>query len=143
MLCKQDPAESELLAQFLRIQHKDSGRSLEGTNCWGAILLWYELRLGINVWDLEINRTPGSKFSGKAIDIENYYKRWKKVSKPGLYDVILFKVGDELHAGFYLRDGKFFHICKAGGAICSIGSPEWRDRVIGYYHLKDRDAHNG
>lgn len=143
MLSNKDLVEEDLLKQFLRIPYLHHGRTLSGADCWGGILLWYQMRLSVKLWDLEVDYPETWRFVGKSHFLMNYHRQWRAVSRPGLYDVVLFKVGEEVnHAGFYLRNDKFFHVCRAGGAIASLGAAEWKTRVAGFYHLKERNDHH-
>lgn len=136
---KIDFAESALLDQFMRMPYLHRGRSLAGSDCYGCIVLWYRLRLGLELWDIEEDYDQGWKWEGREIFLENYYKEWIRVDEPGKYDVILFKTRDHVdHAGIYLRDNKFLHTCRAGTVISKITDPIWRDKVEGFYRLKRR-----
>lgn len=134
-----DPAESALIPKFLQIPYLHRGRSFEGTDCWGLIILWYKWRLGIDIFDVEEDYPPHLPWADRMHFVEHYYRNWEKCGRPEKYDVVLFKMEDRFHAGVFLRDDKFIHIGRSGCVIARLSSPVWAGRLDGFYRLKNDD----
>lgn len=135
-----DPIESALIPKFLQIPFLHRGRTLEGADCWGLVILWYKLRLGIELLDIEEDYKKEWRRTDKNYFLEHYHLQWEKCEKPQKYDVVLFKRDEKIdHAGIFLRDDKFLHINKSGCMVCRLSNPVWTERFEGFYRLKNDD----
>ena len=136
--------EVDVMFLLMQTPYLHGGRTFAGADCYGALILWYRLFLGIELWDLEEEYPADWKFKGKKLFIENYHRQWDRVEVPVRHDVVLFQVGGQInHAGIYLGKGNFFHICRAGGCIGRLEEPGWRKRVEGFYrYRKPHEDHN-
>jgi cell wall-associated NlpC family hydrolase len=129
-----DFKEAALLPTFLQIPFQHRGRTMEGCDCYGYIRLWYQSRLGIQLWDIDKEYPKDWPQNGENLFIENYWRQWVKVDKPEKYDVIIFNLHHQAdHTGIYLRRGRFTHMSKAGGVVAWLESSSWQGKVYGYY----------
>lgn len=130
--------ESMLLGEFLRIPFSHQGRGMDGADCYGIIMLWYEKALGIKLLDPMKEYPEGPKWRSRSFFIENYHLQWEKVKTHRKYDVLLFKSLDGRvvnHAGIYLGKNKFMHTTQSTG--CVIQSlDKWIHRIEGFYRLR-------
>lgn len=130
--------ESMLLGEFLKIPFVHGGRELTGADCYGIIMLWYRMRLGIELFDPDFDYPEGPQWKDKSYFLENYHLQWERVESPRKNDVVLFKSKDGKlanHAGIYLGKNKFLHTIKRTGCVIQK-LDQWSDRVEGYYRFK-------
>lgn len=131
--------ERELIDKYLGVPFLHKGRTMQGCDCYGFVILVYK-DLGFDLFDLEKYDKKWS-FKGKNILIENYHRQWKKIEKPATFDTVMFwgckRTVD--HGGIVLSDNRFIHCCKAGTVVARLEDQRWQNKVQGYYHLKARD----
>ena len=133
--------QAALIPVFLQIPYKHMGRNIKGADCWGTIMLWYWMRMGIKIQDAEGEYPPSWEWEGKSVLLENASDAWEKVETPGIYDVILFETNGLInHAGIYLKEGRFMHTTKAGTIISKLDEHPFTFKVHSCYHLKERHA---
>jgi cell wall-associated NlpC family hydrolase len=126
--------EKKILDKYLGVPYKHQGRSIEGTDCYGLIVMLFN-ELGIRIIDLERYDEDWS-WKGKALDLEENYKSWNKVAKPIMYDVVLFRNGKGVvnHAGVMLDNNRFIHTSKGAGTVVGrVSEFIKKDRLAGYY----------
>lgn len=127
---KVDP-EKALLKKLMTVRYRRYGRDLSGLDCWGAVILWYQTILNIQVLDV-IGEYPKSPVFDHCF-IENYHRNWVKVTTPMKHDVIMFVIGEKIHAGFCIGKNMFFHMSPAGASRGNLDYPVWQNKVKGYY----------
>lgn len=129
--------EKEIIDRYLGIPYKHHGRDINGTDCWGIIILINRQR-DISVLDLEDYKQDWA-LKGENHFIENYYKSWKQVNVFKFLDVLLFKnhLGVVSHAGVYLSDGKFIHTHNKAGTIVSRLTSRWKQRLEAAYRYRE------
>ena len=80
------------LRPFLAIPYKHKGRDYTGADCGGGIILFYRDVRGIIIPDFNIDYDENwSVKGGKSLFIEHYHKFFDRVTKPNLYDIVLFQ----------------------------------------------------
>lgn len=127
----------ETKEKYLGIPFKHRGRNPEeGLDCWGFIICVFK-DLGFDLLDLE-NYDFKWSLSGKNYFIENYWKNWKRVKNPVVYDGLLFHNGKGVanHAGIYIGNDNFIHCCKAGVVIGKVTAPKWKNKLVGFFRFK-------
>jgi cell wall-associated NlpC family hydrolase len=131
--------EEYLITKYVGIPYVHHGRSLTQLDCWGLLILIYK-ELGYDLIDFT-GYEEGWSESGKNYFIENYWKEWKPVSEPRLFDAVLFKncSGISNHAGVVLKNKRFMHCSKAGVVINKLDDHVWQRQLSGYYRLRAND----
>ncbi len=126
----------ELSDKYLGVPYLHLGRSLQGLDCYGLIIMVYK-EIGYNLIDLD-NYDKNWTRKGEDLFVDNYQKQWVRVITPHLYDVILFTGAKGLtnHAGIYLRPDRFLHCVKAGVVIGKFSNDLWANRIAGYFRLR-------
>lgn len=130
--------EKELINKYLGTPFKHLGRSLDGLDCYGLLIMIYK-DLEIPLIDMEQYDEKWAQ-KGENYFIENYHKQWEEVKNYRIFDVILFKNGSDLlnHIGIVLSGGKFIHSAiRAGTLINRITDPKWFPRIQGFYRFKN------
>ena len=104
-----------------------------GFHCWGLVWEIYR-RLGI-----ELVKNNVSCYNIPEIDeaIKKEQVRWKKVSIPSRYCVILMRINSPKiynHLGVYIGNNRFIH-CREGAGVCidRLDSPVWKNNIRGLY----------
>lgn len=135
--------EIQLTRKIMTTPYIHGGRDFEGADCYGAIILWYRHRLGIELWDLEAGY-PADWKQSKNLFIENYYRQWLRVERPKRHDIVLIRItAERLHAGIFMGQGKFLHLCQAGGVLSPVDDRRWKSRLEGFYRFKKlNEDHN-
>jgi len=134
---------SEFIRTLLPIPYKHRGRGYDGADCWGLDILFYRDFLNIKLPDVTEEYDEDWAFkSGKDYFIENYHKQFIKVSRPQLYDVVLFQNsrGKANHAGIILNNGKFIHMTRGGVSINRYIEEIFSKRLNGFYRLKNENT---
>ena len=122
---------------YIGLPFSINGRTREGVDCWGLVLLVYS-----EVFDLHPNDpgTPNTTCPSKTAPIFNAYKKveWEGCEKPEPGNVILFRVlNHPSHVGIVLDGQLMLHITsESRSCITSYAGPQWSNRVIGYYKYK-------
>ena len=121
-----------MLNKLIGIPFVDSGRELEGADCWGLCMLYYKEILGI-----EINDFKGSAYESTKVFAE--YKKqieanWQAVSCPRIHCIVAMCNNSvhptmATHFGIYIGGGKILH------TLIGIGSHITRSAhsIKGYY----------
>ncbi len=129
--------EQDMISKYLGVPFKHQGRSLEGLDCYGLLILVYR-DLGIDLFDLERYEQDWSQ-NGADHFIDNYHLQWEPVDKSRSFDVVLFKDCKGLvnHAGIVLSKGRFIHSCfNAGTVINRLSDRQWNRQIHGFYRYK-------
>ena len=115
----------ECLDRYLGIPYVHLGRTMQGLDCYGLIILVYR-DLGVELVDSE--NYDKSK---------SYQEEWKRVDSPQLFDVVLFRIvkGVANHAGIYLDEYRFLHCMEAGVVVGKFGDDVWSN-IAGYFRIK-------
>lgn len=123
-----------IFGKYVGIPYVHKGRSLNGLDCWGLVVLIYRELFNMELLDMENYEQDWAK-QGNNYFLENYSKQFEQVENLEKYDIILFKVDEAIrHAGIYLGDDKFIHCPKIGVVISRLSI--WKKRIAGCYRLK-------
>ena len=133
--------EKEIIDKYLGIPFLHRGRTMAGFDCYGLKMSIYA-DLGFKIPDIEKYDLYWSRGEKQMSLFEEYYKFWIKVSKPELFDVILFQNarGIANHGGVCLSGNRFIQCSQRVGVIIKKWTEEyWVKSFEGFYHLKLRD----
>lgn len=123
------------LTQYLGIPYLNQGRTRQGLDCWGLILLAYKELQGIDLYDPGIDYPVDWAMRGADHLIENHAHDWMRVYRPRPFDIAAFKnlAGIVNHVGIVTDVRSFIHCPKAGVVVCRLGDRPWSDRLSGFY----------
>ena len=129
-----------LLDKYIGIPYEHRGRTIEGLDCWGLVVMVYR-DLGFELDDLNDYEVP-SHLTGNDYFRNRDDDSWRRVAIPSSYDVVLIvnQKGIAYHAGMITPDHKYIHCAKnTGVAIVSMENVRKVLIVEGFYRLKARD----
>lgn len=114
----------------------DSGRTLQGFDCWGLVRYIYQQR-GIQLPNYPID--PKDREAVHQAMKEGAASSWKKVETPREGDVVLLElaIGCANHVGVYIGRGDFIHAYGTSVVIDRLS--HWQSRIVGFYRLKEGD----
>lgn len=126
----------ECIDKYLGIPYVHLGRTMQGLDCYGLIILVYK-DLGFELIDLTDYEKNWS-LKGNDLFIENYQKQWERVDVSRLFDVVLFRGTKSVtnHAGIFLEGDRFLHCMEAGVVVGRFSVGGWAERVEGYFRIK-------
>ena len=121
--------------KYIGIPYKHLGRSRDGVDCYGLVILIFEEEYGIKLspfeysmdWQEHPEEDPINKYRGEDV--------WKEISlsnaKEG--DVLLFRVGNcpvVNHIGIYMREGYFLHTHVGTPVVAARLDNLWKDKLV-------------
>jgi cell wall-associated NlpC family hydrolase len=128
-----------IVNRYLGKPYKHHGRDDSGYDCFGIIIAIYR-DLGYTIEDIYGDYESSRDWKESSLLIENYHKKFDKVDRPQLYDMVLLKNKRDLavHIGVVIQNDCFIH-CKSGtGVIMSrLYSNEYKNKIEGFYRLKE------
>ena len=130
---------NEFIKKLMIIPYLHQGRSYQGADCGGVIMIFHRDFLGINIPDFNIEYDENwAVQGGKSLFIENYYTLFERVDNPVRFDIILqqTKKGIANHGGIVLGNGKFLHMTRDGVSIHRYNDDIWKRRFNGFYRFK-------
>jgi probable lipoprotein NlpC len=119
---------------FVGIPFADKGRSIEGADCWGLVVLVLE-SFEIIVPSYSDKYASSEERELTASIINHQKTKWQKIEFPHPGDVVLFKMGKHLsHAGIFVEGDKFLHMAKDDSSmIDDLTKQPWSRRFSGFY----------
>jgi cell wall-associated NlpC family hydrolase len=124
------------ITKYLEIPYVWDGRSFEGADCYGLIVLYFREELGIELWDpLELHLPHWKDAERTNVLSLNTEREWVKVKEARLHDVVLIRLGESKtpnHCGVVISSSQFLHIQGKPG----VSTPKlslWKPRIAGYY----------
>lgn len=144
-----------VMRSYIGIPYKHLGRSMKGLDCYGLIVMLYQDKLGIELPDVH-NYNFGENASEymtafytkkKYENVSGFSKLWTPVTELERYDVILFKVYEDIdpptHSGMYLGEGKFIHCMQGLPVTINRLEKHWLKMKHSAYRYKERLDLNG
>lgn len=137
------------MRSYIGIPYKHLGRDRRGIDCYGLVVLLYREKLGVELYDPDIDYTQGKDacnyllaFEGpNSYIIEDIYKLWKPVTDLEKYDVLLFNTCSDTpgptHSGVYIGEGKFIH-CTRHFPVTIHRMALWSEKFHSAYRYKER-----
>lgn len=102
--------ESKWSVKYLGIPYLQGGRTTEGCDCWGLVVIVYDEELGIAL----------PKFDDRDLRFESNFGR---VETPAEFDVVLLARAHRLHTGIILNaSGDIFHTTENSQAVIARAS---------------------
>jgi len=123
--------------QFVGLPYVDRGRSLNGVDCWGLVVLVYAAH-GIELPSYDQYADVGIHERAElARIIDGHRETWTDIphgAERALDIVLLRVVGHPSHVGVVVRPGLMLHVSR-GSLSCveRYASARWRSRVAGLH----------
>lgn len=129
------------LNKYLGIPHKPQGRSWEGVDCYGLLLLIYnDLGIELPAYEGWYKTNNDVEAMGIVANIEK--QRWKEVYEPQHLDVVLLGVATKYgrfpaHVGIVEEPGWMIH-CEYGSEVCreQYTGTRWKNRIEGFFRYE-------
>lgn len=121
---------------YIGLPWREHGRSREGVDCYGLLRLIYEEQLSIRLPAYTMYQSVECRRE-IALLIEGLSTNWYQVDQPKPFDAVLFRIGlYPSHLGVVVKQPLFIHQPEKGeSVIARWTSPEWTNRVAGFYRL--------
>lgn len=117
------------MREYLGIPFAELGRTRDGCDCLGLVMLVYRERLGIALPE------PGYETTtDRAIPrlVESHLPAWSPVDRPRQYDVALFR-GQIWHVGVMIDGVRMLHVARGCDSSIDRLDPLWLPRLAGFY----------
>jgi len=120
--------------KYVGIPYKEKGRDLNGVDCWGLVRLVYDEQFNIKLPSFTTEYHQEDTLRIQEL-FSQYKEGWVQVDEPSEGTAVLFRVfGMESHIGIAISSTHFLHAREGyESAIESFNSPQWRNRILGYY----------
>ena len=126
------------LEKMIGIPFVDGGRSYDGADCYGTLVLYYRDVLGIDLPECTIRQQQPRK--AWANFLKEISEHWEKIDKPEKDCVVAMKNNPVYpsivtHFGVVIDDGKtvLHTLNKVSSHIVSIESMTIKSQIEGYY----------
>lgn len=126
---------------YVGIPFRDRGRAMDGANCWGLIVLFYQRELGIELPAYDERAAALSDAERAELHTVVCDERdggvWRDVQpesvQPG--DLVLFRVAGALaHMGIVSGRDRFLHMRLGKDSVVeSLSSPLWINRIESFH----------
>lgn len=127
------------------VPYKGGGRTKEGADCWGLVVLLYQEMYGIhlpefpNVGVVDYKDAEQSEVTSKEITrLLGTRPEVEKVEVASQGDLIILRVlGEPVHIAFALGDNLMIHIGRTHGVVVeNYMEAKWKSKVMGIYKIK-------
>lgn len=127
-------------SKYINIPWLSRGRSPNGVDCWGLVVLFYEKEFGI-----KLPRYDGMAFEQNscgeiAHEMNLFFNGWQQVDKPEPGDCVLLNLyGAPTHIGIVKNKTHMLHISGPTGSIIEkFSGIKWGKRIEGFYRNDNR-----
>ena len=135
-MSKQSDPRAALVTR-IGLPFKDLGRTSEGLDCWGLVVLSYKEDLGIDLPHFDTDYQDARQVKSISTIIERERIEWTEVpeGQEQPYDVILLREGAlVVHVGLIVKTGQFIAAERNDGVCLQrYPSPSNPNRVFGIY----------
>jgi cell wall-associated NlpC family hydrolase len=124
-------------SKYIRIPYLDKGRSFEGCDCFGLVILIYRNEFNRELADVMYATAEDRETIAKLIDVNAPTIDAQPVREPEEGDLVLMRnAGAASHIGIYLEGGLCLHTSRKYGTCCErIDGPRLKWRIAGYYRV--------
>jgi len=125
-----------MLFKYLEVPFLLHGRTWQGADCYGLLMLYFATELGITVKDYIGTVRTKDDLTNNDLCLDNSDDEWLPVSLDDIQpnDILLLRNQSEKpnHVGVVIDPGHFLHTLDgAGAAVSKI--PTWRHRMVTAY----------
>ena len=139
MTAADEALDIDKLTRLVGVPYLEGGRSAQGADCWGIVLLGAHHLFGLELPEYFYTRDQLLDQAGDLIARETTGPRWDAVDAPfpgGAVHIFLIR-GAATHCGLHLRDSLFLHSLPGrNSCIESLDDMNWRQRRTGSYVLR-------
>jgi cell wall-associated NlpC family hydrolase len=122
-------------ARYIRIPYADRGRSFDGCDCYGFVLLFYQEEYGVEIEDVMYESAQNHAANARLIDVSKETIRAREVETPAEGDIVLMRaMGHPAHVGVYIEPRSCLHISRRYGTVCEPLS-RCKMQIEGYYRV--------
>lgn len=138
-----DKATQRFINNIMFTPYVECGRTIDGFDCWGLVIVCYKELLGISIPTYEDIVLPSmsnyKKTSSQISEQLSSYFPFTQVDDPNFGDFILINMnGQPLHIGFVLNKDDMLHTSSSSGVVIeSYRGLKWQKRIRGYYRHKN------
>ncbi len=129
--------------QALSAPFLDKGRSMEGWDCWGLIIIAYKKIKNVDLPSYLEYTSAIKRDELDSLIKERKNEYWEEIKKPKALDtVLLYLLGKACHIGLMLDATHFLHVQKSVLTyVDNVNSSAWRgrgyDKIEGFYRYVD------
>ena len=126
------------MSDLVGIKYTDKGRTTEGVDCWGAVMLWH-LNWGTVLPDYSAlyHSAEDSGSASLCIALATAGDDWEEIEQHQAEagDVLVFRIGGfNSHCGVMINNREFLHsFPKRNTVIENLSHPAWGQRLAGVY----------
>lgn len=128
------------MQKYLSIPYVYNGRSFDGADCYGLVMLFYMQEFGIELADYETGTNSSDEIRGTDWFIGNACNEFDAVDEKQAEkgDVVLFSLRSDTptHIGILLGGGRFIHLNAQGCSIQRLS--RWQRAVTGFYRYRGK-----
>ena len=121
---------------YIGLPFRLNGRTFTGIDCYGLVLLFYDLEFGIPLKDFTYFN---AETMAKAFESASSTSDWVEVKEHRPGDVVVLRSGPwPCHCGIVIDGNRFLHAHDgACSSLARLDSGMWKCRITGYYrHAK-------
>lgn len=139
-------ALNNLIERVLPIPFKEGGRDNSGLDCWGLVVVCYEVEFNItlptydDVYFINLSNLNTTSESLNKLKSDLLIDYFEEVDTPEYGDILLASLrGRPVHVGFVISENQMLHTKrKAGVCIEDFTSFSWNKRIHGFYRYKGK-----
>lgn len=126
------------MQKYIQIPYKLNGRDFNGCDCYGLLVLYFKVELGIDLLDYKLALANANSLTDTRYMLENAHNDFIKIEDPRKNDVVMVCNGSRTpnHCGIVLDNGLFIHTLEGVG--CAISKLKtWNKRIYSFHRHKD------
>lgn len=122
----------EFIQKLKTASYMDYGRSFNGIDCYGLLLLYYKYIKGVVLPDYLYDSDWYDH--GRNFFVEEYPKLWRKTDELKIDSALLFYGFNRMvtHVGVYIGEGKFIQAMRKTGVV-ELKLIKWKPRLYGIF----------
>jgi len=125
------------LDDFIGIPYVEKGRTLEGCDCWGLLVLVYDRYFKIKVPSFSDDYQGFADREGVDLLLEQHRNEWVQVESPHIGDGVFMILQGRPHVGIYIGDDRILHTSKGFGSIIErTDSVRLRNRIQSFHRFQ-------
>lgn len=130
------------VTEYMAIPFAPNGRSREGIDCWGLVVMLYADKYGIELPSYENVDGKNGEEVAASVSTE-CLSAWTEIPADQRQEgdvVVLRMLGFPWHVGVMLDRSTFVHAYyHTGVSVERITAIHWRSRIIGYFRFNEKN----
>lgn len=123
------------IADFIGIPYRERGRTREGLDCFGVVVLFYKEILGIKLPDYTGYDGNWYRIGSDAVLTDKLNESaavWRSVGTPEKYDILVFKFSSKVpnHCAIYMGNGMMLHAYENTPVVLDRFNSFWKSRLF-------------